>query len=374
VRHLSEGTLRRIQDEPLALSADEQRHFESCPECRERFVQVEQEAGRVADLLALPEIRPDVAAGLAMVNARLASSTRGSPLGILATRSSALSWRLPRSTRPLAALALAALILVTFAATGVAQHLSQIFELKTIVGVKVSPSELQKTPRLLDYGTFRWVEGPPEPTEVANASTAAARTGLPVLKPSYLPTSATGPAAYAVVGHSTASFTFDSKKLEKSAAAAGVTVPPMPASIDGSTLYISGGPGLVEYFSSAAVPSSTSSATGLPLLVIGEAKSPIVTSTGATAEQLEAYALAQPGIPADLRAQLQSIKDPSSTLPIPIPSQFAASRTVKVQGVNGLLVDAGLGAAVVWQRGGIVYAVGGQLTPDQVLQIANSIS
>ena len=374
MRHLSEGTLRRIQDEPLALSADEQRHYESCLECRQRYEQIEQQAGKVASLLALPEINPDVATGFAKVKARLASDSERHPLGVLARRSGALSWALPRSARPIAALALVAAVLATFTATGVAQRLSQIFEARNIVGVNVSPSDLHKAPRVLDYGTFRWVEGPPEPSDVADASTAAARTGLPLLRPSYLPASVPRSARYAIVGHSTASFTFESKKLEKSAAAAGVEVPPMPSSIDGSTLYISGGPGLLESFSSLTVPSSTSAPTAFPLLVIAEAKSPVVTSTGATAEQLEAYAMAQPGIPADLRAQLQSIKDPSSTLPIPIPSQFASSRSVKVQGVTGLLVDAGLGAAVIWQKGGIVYAVGGQFTPDQVLQIANSIS
>ena len=373
MRHLSEGTLRRIQDEPLALSADDQRHYESCLECRQRYHRIEQDAVKVGNLLALPEIRPDVAAGLARVNASLSAAPQLSRFSVFGKRSNAISWSLPRAARPVGALALAAILLVAFTATGVTQRLIPILEVKNIVGVRVSPSDLQKTPRVLDYGTFRWVEGPPEPSEVPDASTAAARTALPLLKPSYLPASLTGPARYAVVGHSTASFTFDSKKLEKSAAEAGVEVPPMPTSIDGSTLYISGGPALLEYFSSAGLPSSTSSPTGFPLLVIAEGKSPVVTSTGATAAQLEAYAFAQPGIPADLRAQLQSIKDPSSTLPIPIPSQFAASRTVKVQGVNGLLVDAGLGAAVIWQKGGIVYAVGGQLTPDQVLQIANSI-
>jgi hypothetical protein len=365
--------LRRIQDEPLALSADEQRHYESCAECRLRFQRIEGNTQDVTRLLSLPEIEPDAAVGLAKVNARLASSTRRGRLDIL-ERSSALSWRLPRSTRPIAALALAAILLVAFTATGTAQRLSQIFEVKNIVGVRVSPSELQKTARLLDYGTFRWVEGPPEPTEVADPSTASARSGLPVLKPSYLPAYVTGPARYAVVAHSTASFTFDARKLQTSAGAAGVKVAPMPPSIDGSTLYISGGPGLVEYFSSRAASPNTNSAEGLPLLVIGETRAPVVSSTGATRDQLEAYALAQPGIPSDLRAQLQSIKDPSSTLPIPIPSQFAASRPVQVQGVNGLLVDAGLGAAVIWQKGGIVYAVGGQLTPEQVLQIANSLT
>src|SRR6267143_1220589 len=37
VRHLTDGTLRRIYDEPLALTAADQAHFDECPECKPRF-------------------------------------------------------------------------------------------------------------------------------------------------------------------------------------------------------------------------------------------------------------------------------------------------------------------------------------------------
>ena len=98
-----------------------------------------------------------------------------------------------------------------------------------------------------------------------------------------------------------------------------------------------------------------------------------MTSTGASARQLEDYLLSQPGVPADIAAQVRAIQDPTSTLLVPVPSGLATSRTVRVQGVDGLLVDAGIGAGVVWQKGGIIYAVLGQLTPDQILQIAASL-
>jgi hypothetical protein len=100
---------------------------------------------------------------------------------------------------------------------------------------------------------------------------------------------------------------------------------------------------------------------------------PTVDSTGATATELEDYLLSQPGVPPDIAAQIKAIKDPSTTLPIPIPKGLATTEPVQINGVQGLLIKAVLGAGVVWQKNGVIYAVGGQLTPDQVLAIATSL-
>jgi hypothetical protein len=78
-------------------------------------------------------------------------------------------------------------------------------------------------------------------------------------------------------------------------------------------------------------------------------------------------------VPPALTAQVKAIKDPSSTLPIPIPKGLATTETRTVNGVQYLIIKAVLGAGVVWVRDGVIYAVGGQLTPDQVLAIATSL-
>ena len=60
---------------------------------------------------------------------------------------------------------------------------------------------------------------------------------------------------------------------------------------------------------------------------------------------------------------------------IPIISGFMTSETTTIDGVPAVAAgdSTGLGAAVVWEKGGIVYAVGGLLPQSEVLDIARSL-
>jgi len=102
---------------------------------------------------------------------------------------------------------------------------------------------------------------------------------------------------------------------------------------------------------------------------------PTVQSSGVSVRQLEDYLLQQPGISPELAAQIRALGNPSQTLPIPIPVNMANSHPARVQGMPGVVIgdSSGLGSAVVWVKDGVVYAVGGTLTEDQVLQVANSL-
>jgi hypothetical protein len=111
----------------------------------------------------------------------------------------------------------------------------------------------------------------------------------------------------------------------------------------------------------------------VPTLVIAQTRVPTVDSNGATTAQLEDYLLSQPGVPPELAAQVRAIKDPSTTLPIPIPAGLATTESTQINGTPATLIKAVLGAGVVWVKNGVIYAVGGQLTPDQVLAIATSL-
>jgi hypothetical protein len=200
---------------------------------------------------------------------------------------------------------------------------------------------------------------------------------MTVLIPANLPAGVGAP-RYGVMPKTTATFTFSAEKTRQAAAAQKRTPPPMPATIDGSKLFITGGPAVVAYYDDGTRPTATTGASpfaGMPKLVVAQGRPPIVQSDGVTVEQLQAYLLQQPGISPQLAAQIRAIKDPSSTLPVPIPVDMATSKKVTVQGVDGIFVgdSTGLGSAVIWQKDGIVYGVAGTLTEQQVLAVANSL-
>jgi hypothetical protein len=137
------------------------------------------------------------------------------------------------------------------------------------------------------------------------------------------------------------------------------------------------GPALVEIYGNLGAGSASSAGQmNLPQLIVAESKTPVVTSTGVTVKELENYLLAQPGISPQLAADIRAIGDPTTTLPIPVPIEFATSANVTVQGVHGVALgdNTGLGSAVVWIKHGDVFLVGGTLKQTQVVNIANHLS
>ena len=367
MRHLNDGTLRRIYDEPLALSAADQAHYDSCTECQARFRTIADGARMSAALLSAPVFEARPAAAFTSLQRRIKEQgDRPAPWYQRWFDRNAVRVR-PLAT-PAIAVVLAAVLITGVAVTGVAGQLVRIFEPHQFVAVQVSPSDFARSGKLLDYGQVKWSPAPPE-LKVADAATAQTESGLPILMPASLPTGVSGSVSYGVVSHATGTLTFDAARLRSSAAQKGVHVNAMPSSIDGSTLIVNAGPALVEAWGLSA----SNTEMQMPTLVIAQTRMPTVDSTGASREQLEDYLLSQPGVPPEMAAQIKAIKDPSTTLPIPIPKGFATTQNVQVNGAPGLLIKAGLGAGVVWQKNGVIYAVGGQLTPDQVLAIATSL-
>jgi hypothetical protein len=369
VRHLSDGTLRRIYDEPLALTASDQAHFDECAECKPRFNAIANEARATSGLLQLQPFEPQTELALSAVQARIAREEKARPprwserwLDRMSPR-----WR-PMAT-PAIAILLAAVLITGLGVSGVAQSLVRVFEPRQLQVVQVSPSDFAQTSALLDYGQVKWQPEPPKLQQLSDAAAAQAQAGLPVLMPASLPKGVSGPVSYGVVSRATGSLTFDAARLQASASKAGVHVSPMPSTVDGSTLVVNGGPALIEVWGF----SGTSGQGNVPTLVIAQTRVPTVDSNGANTAQLEDYLLSQPGVPPELAAQVKAIKDPSTTLPIPIPKGLATTESVRVNGTPAVLIKAVLGAGVVWVKDGVIYAVGGQLTPDQVLAIATSL-
>ncbi len=326
-----------------------------------------------SDPFGTPQIEVDAERALARIRERI-ERERIFPVHRAAPR--VVRTGAPPWLRGLAAAAAVVVVATALTVTGVADSIFTIFEPKQLVAVPITTGDIAGAPGLSSYGTLEW-STPPKPYDVPDLATAAKESGMVVLTPGTLPAGASfATARYGVMPRTTATYTFSADKTRQAASAQGRTPPPMPANIDGSKLFITGGPAVVQYYEDGgAAAGETVLAAGLPRLIVAQGKPPVVQSDGVTVEQLQQYLLAQPGISPALAAQIRAIKDPSSTLPIPIPVDLGASKQVTVQGVSGIFVgdSTGLGSAVIWQKDGIVYGVAGTLGEAEIMAVANSL-
>jgi hypothetical protein len=107
---------------------------------------------------------------------------------------------------------------------------------------------------------------------------------------------------------------------------------------------------------------------------VAEVEGPTVSSSGVDLSTLESYLLSQPGISSQLAAQIRAIGDPSSTLPIPVPAG-ATSSSVNLNGRTAVVLAAGDdGNAVVWAENGRLFAVLGQASASDLIDVARQIA
>ena len=404
MRHLSDGALRRLYDEPAAIPAAARRHYATCARCRGRFDTIAADARAAATLLAIGDARADRAAALTQIRQCIAAES-----GVLSRRrpqrwyermGAMVQLNSRRFAGPVGGVIAAAALVGALALTPVgslAQSFITIFEPQQVAAVPVTPGEMQSLPDLRDYGTMTQ-RTRPAAQQVASAAAAAAASGLLVPTPASLPAGVPTDVTYTVLSQGTASFTFSAAKAQAAAAATGKTLPPMPAGLDGSTLQATIGPAVVATYGGTVGISGGDTtprgrhagikgvavATGraaaqregdIPSLVVAEAAQPRITSTGATAQEIEDYLLEQPGVSPQLAAEIKAIGDPTTALPIPIPMERATAQTVQVQGTSGLAVgdNTGIGSGVIWEKDGVVYGVAGALPESQILAIADSL-
>ena len=361
--HLSDGTLRRKFDEADSLSESENRHYSACADCQSHYDSLAEDARAVAGALAVPNLKVDVASAFRRVRSAPAAQPR-------------FGFRLPivrPASRPVMGVLAAAAVVLALVVTGVAQGL--FFQPRSLQVVPVSVADLQSLSGLTDFGTLTWTT-PPAPQIVTSETAAATVSGLQLPVVGNLPSGVSANVTYAAMPEAVGVFTFDAATAAAAAAKAGKTLPAMPAGMDGSKLTVTVGPAVVEIFGHLnAGAASDISQLSLPQLVVGESSAPVVTSSGVTTQQLEDYLLSLPGVSAKLAAAIRAVKDPSTTLPIPIPIEYATSQPVTVQHVNGVAIgdNTGLGAGVIWIKNSTVYGVAGSLKQDAILAIANGL-
>ena len=350
LRHLADGALRRLHDDRVAGSNAERAHLDRCARCRTRLDAVAADAALASRLLAGRITSSSLTdAALARLRGRL-----GDPAPVMP----GLPRRRPAVRRWAVASVLAVTVTGGLVATAGAAGWLSIFSPTEVAPVVLTAGDISGLPDLRAYGRVHVT--PPPTTVVAGPGEAATASGLPPLTVANLPSSVPSSVSWTVYGATTATFT--------------LTAANAPASLQGTTITVHGGPAVLGVYG-AHDSVTAGNNMGIPSLVVGETAAPTASTEGATLEQLEGYLLAQPGISPALAAEIRAIGQPGSTLPVPVVSGFMSSTSVTIDGVQGVLVgdSTGLGAGVVWEKAGVVYAVGGLLTQDQVLAIARSL-
>ncbi|MEA2565968.1 MAG: hypothetical protein QOD49_1145 [Actinomycetota bacterium] len=392
-RHPSQSVLRQILDEPGAVPEPDRTHAASCASCRRHSEAMAADAAVAAAALTGANEAVDPVPALR----RLRSAETGvvPPKPTLADR---LRTRVQlagrRTLRAGAILTVVVASMGALVATGVASDIIKIFQPESFVAVPIDITSLGTLPDLSGYGSVRVLQSPQG--DVASSLAGAAQSsGLHLLTPGKLPSEIKGDPAFHVLSAGSASFTFSKAAASASAGKFGKPLPALPATLDGSSLTLNGGPVVIETVGSQSslgpfsVPKSGASGTapdnahhgllgglgGIPQLVIVQMKAPVLYSDGPSVAQYEDALLSMPGVPASLASQVRALGDLSSTLPIPIPTSLASAHAADINGAPGLVIGdtTGIASGVVWQSHGLVYGVAGSLTDRQVVAIARSM-
>ncbi len=358
MRHPTDGTLRRLVDEPAGVTDADRDHVAGCPECLAGLAAVQQEAALVgAALGATPDL--DLDAAWSRLSAASAAET-GRPV---ASASPSRSWRSRLRSPVVAGVGVA--VLLAGGGTAAANDWFQIFRTEQVAPLSLSEADLVRIPDLSAYGDLEVVDSP-ELDQVDDAADAGDRTGLEVPHVDALPRGVTGEPTYRVGTEAMAVFTFDTDRAARTAADAGEPLPEPPAGLDGAQIRLSAGPGVAAVWQSGS---------GAPALLVGRAVAPTASSSGVDFAAARDYLLSMPGLPEDLAAQLRGFSE-DGTLPIPVLTGEVESSEADVDGSPAtVLSDAGgVMTAVVWVEDGVVTAVAGTLSPDELRAVADDVA
>lgn len=384
MRHVSDGILRRLVDDPFAIPDDDAEHVQRCRRCQVHRDQVLDDAHSARELVARPQPVPDVERAWRRLGEPDPGPTRHVPRRIQPRRFAGPAGVATVTGVLVAGVAAAATLTVVFSPTHVAPlpvSKGDLQSLESALGLDGSglwgtasrsvsqSSSNQATPPTSSnasgtgtatptwaYGTINWAEHP-KPVKTNSLSAAEASAGMTIDLPSTLPNGVQGTPKFLAVATSSVNVTFD--------AAAG-------PSLAGSTLTLTVGPGVLAEYGSATL--GLGGVGKVPTLVVATLDRPIATSSGATVTQLEAFLLGRPGFPKDLAQEVRLLGSLKDVLPVPVPSGVTET-TTSVTGSPAVLLSAegGVANVVVWEHDGVVRMVGGLLDNQDVIDVARQL-
>lgn len=419
-----EGRLRAVLDGEAQAGerADLGAHLAACPACAARLAAVRADRDAVAPALAawLPERvadAPTADAGRALARFRASLDTGDLTAGddgvaapglfdqakewVATMRTRLNSPRLRPVLGATALLAVLALVLTLSPVASLADQLTKTFRVQQfqaitvrVPGMKnlpqlgagpgqITPEQLAQFQALLaPLGTPTTNATPQSAREVADQAAARAFLaghGSKLYAPGQVPAAFSGyTARYGVADPTSSTYALNVQTAKQYLAMMNspeLNALPWPAGVDQMTFGLDTPAAVLTFYGDIAAKQGF----GVLQMAVLNSDTPGAGPALKLPAELDANAfraalLALPGLPADTVAQLKAVKDWERTLIIPVPED-ATTRNVSIKGNAGLLIaDAqGQHAFVVWQQGGMLFAVGGTLTEAEALALANGL-
>lgn len=260
-----------------------------------------------------------------------------------------------------------------------AQAMLDMFRVRKFAAVPFDKSRIEKLQQLdkdrmfMVFDKSQTVHEPGPPQIVASIAAASSAAGFHVTQPSYLPAGLTAD-TIRVDGPGEAKLSVSEAKLRALLDALDLQDVQVPAGLDGKEIEVRKSPVVIQQFHGsgrlrAALIQSNSPEIGVP--------------AGLDVARLAEIGLRILGLDAGEARRVATTTDWRTTLLVPVPFNASTFRQVTVHGNQGLMITTSgkdsqgdqrrEGTIVLWSEGDKVYAVQGNLTGKDLLQMVESV-
>ncbi len=260
-----------------------------------------------------------------------------------------------------------------------ATQLLSIFRVQKIAVIQFDPSKLESLKGFEDQIFSKPQTTPTKATDVTSTAAAESAAGYKVLVPDNAEAIAGPRSKFVVDGAYSATSTVDLAAARALFQAAGLSTDAIPAGKDSLSLTAKIPPVVTLRYGS-----------GASAVTIVQAPSPEVNvPDGLDTKALAKAGLQLLGLPADKAAEVSNSIDWATTLVVPVPQNAATVQQVDVRGTTGYLLtelkSAEFGArheqgsqkpegpTLFWEDNGMLYAIQGNLSLQDLVGIANSL-
>ncbi|MGE5176718.1 MAG: DUF4367 domain-containing protein [Hyphomicrobiales bacterium] len=262
-----------------------------------------------------------------------------------------------------------------------AQSFLELFRVRRFAAVELSESRLQtlrslgEKPGELVLDSTQTVVDPGPARYVPSREAASPEVGFAVSAPGYLPEGLAADSVF-VEGEGAIRFSVSEEKVRSLLRRLDLSDVQVPAGLDGRWIEVRKPPVVVQKFRS---PKDRRA-------ILAQAKSPEVSvPAGWDVERLAEIGLRVLGLDAGEARRIARSTDWRTTLLVPVPMNASTFRQVTVHGQPGLLItttgertDDGrprrAGVVLLWTEGDRVFAIQGNLSREDLMQMAESIS